>query len=101
MKDLAALQDTNSRLAAIKREVAAHTTTTQHGYLLGDNVIYCKEDKGRTRWKAMLPTCPEAKYSDSCTTLGDIWVSIIVSRKLDRCCTSEILGKALEIYSQL
>jgi hypothetical protein len=28
-------------------------------------------------------------------------VSIIVSRKLDRCCTSEILGKALEIYSQL
>jgi hypothetical protein len=55
------LQDTNPRLAAIKREVAAHPSTTQQGYLLRENVIYCKEDKGRTRWKAKLPTCPEAK----------------------------------------
>jgi len=59
--DLVALQDTDPRLAAIKKEVAAHPTTTQQGYLLRDSVMYCKGDKGRTRWKAMLPTCFEVK----------------------------------------
>jgi len=61
LKDLAALQDTDPRLAAIKREVATQPTTTQQGYLLRDSVIYYKGDKGRTRWKVMLPTCLEAK----------------------------------------
>jgi hypothetical protein len=61
LKDLAVLQDTDPRLAAIKKEVTTHPTTTQHRYLLTDNVIYSKGDKDRTRWKAMLPTCIETK----------------------------------------
>jgi hypothetical protein len=61
LKDLAALQDTDPRLAAIKREVTTHPTITQQRYLLRDSVIYCKGDKDRTKWKAMLPTCLEAK----------------------------------------
>jgi hypothetical protein len=59
LKDLAAPEDTDARLAAIKKEVKANPTTKQHRYLLRDNVIYCKGDKDRTRWKAMLPTCLE------------------------------------------
>jgi hypothetical protein len=59
--DLAALQDTDQRIAAIKGKVTAGPTTTQQKYLLLDNVIYCKGDKDRTRWKPMLPACLEAK----------------------------------------
>ena len=29
--------------------------------MLKDSVIYCKGDKDQTKWKAMLPTCLEAK----------------------------------------
>jgi hypothetical protein len=61
LKDLAVLQDTDPRPVVIKKEVTAHPTTTQHRYLLRDNVIHCEGDKDRTRWKAMLPTCLEAK----------------------------------------
>jgi hypothetical protein len=61
LKDLTALQDTDPRLAAIKREVTKHPTTAQQRYLLWDSVIYSKGDKDRTNWKAMLPTCLEAK----------------------------------------
>jgi hypothetical protein len=57
LKDLAVLQVTDPRLAAIKREVTENSTTKQQRYLLKDNVIYCKGNKDRTRWKAMLPTC--------------------------------------------
>jgi hypothetical protein len=61
LKNLATLQDTDSRLAAIKSEVTAHPTTTQQRYLLRDSVIYCKGNKDRTKWKAMLPACFETK----------------------------------------
>jgi hypothetical protein len=82
LKDLAALQDTDPRLAAIKREVTAHPTTTQLGYLLRDSAMYCKGDKVRTRWKECCQLALRQKCSDSCTTLGDVWVSINVRRKL-------------------
>ena len=58
---LASLQDTDPRLAAIKREVTANPTTTQQRYWLRDSVIYCKGHKDQTKWKAMLPTSLEAK----------------------------------------
>ena len=45
LKDTAALQDADPRIAAIKREVTAHPTTAQQRYLLRDSVIYCKEGK--------------------------------------------------------
>jgi len=96
LKDLAALEDTDTRLAAIKREVIAHPTTTQQRYLLKDSVIYCKGDKDRTKWKAKLPTSLEAKIFDSYTTLWDIRVSRNAYRKLDMCFRPEILGSSLE-----
>jgi hypothetical protein len=49
--DLAALQDTDPRLVAIKREVTANPTTTQQRYLLKDNVICCKGDKDEPQVK--------------------------------------------------
>jgi hypothetical protein len=49
LKDLAALQDADPRLAAIKREVTAHPPATQQRYLLRNSVIYCKGDKDRTK----------------------------------------------------
>jgi hypothetical protein len=60
LKDLAALQDTDPKLAAM-RAVTAHPPTTQQRYLLRDSVIYCKGDKDRTKWKAMLLACLETK----------------------------------------
>jgi len=61
LKDLAALQDTDPRLVAIRREVTVHPTSAQQRYLLRDSVINCKGGKDRTKWKAMLRTCLEAK----------------------------------------
>jgi hypothetical protein len=76
LKDLAALQGTDPRLVAIKREMTEHPTTAQQRYLLKDDVIYSKGDRNPTKWKAMLPTCLEEKISDSCTSLWGIWVLI-------------------------
>jgi hypothetical protein len=59
LKDLAAFEDTDPRLAAIKREVTAHPATAQQRYSLRDSVIYCKGGKDRIKWKAMFLTCLE------------------------------------------
>jgi hypothetical protein len=60
LEDLAALQGTDPRLAAIKRD----TTTTQQ-YLLKENVIYCKGDTDRTRWKSVT-SLPSSKHFLTC-----------------------------------
>jgi hypothetical protein len=97
LKDLAALQVTDPKLAVIKREVIAHPTATQQRYLLRESVIYCNGDKHLTRWKAKLSTCLAAKSFRSCTTLWDIWVSINAKKKLDTCFLTLRLLKARKL----
>jgi hypothetical protein len=75
LADLATLQDTDPRLAAIKSEATAKPAPAQQRYLLRDGVAYCKGGKDRTTWKAMLPTCLEAKIFEFVhNTLGHLGV---------------------------
>jgi hypothetical protein len=60
LKTLATLQETDDRLAALKREATAHPTDGDQ-LLLRDDVLYCRDGKLQQRWKAMLPHCLESK----------------------------------------
>ena len=61
LKALAELQDTDVKLASIKKRVIKCQPTDQTQFVLQDNVLYCRGEKTEQRYKAMLPSCLEQK----------------------------------------
>jgi hypothetical protein len=61
LQTLAALQNADERLAAIKVEVMSNPNAGEEKYKLQGDVLYCRQDKTRYDWKLMLPDNLEHK----------------------------------------
>ena len=61
LKALAELQNTDEKLADIKRRVRNRQPTDQTQFVLQDNVLYCRGEKTEQRYKVMVPCCLEQK----------------------------------------
>jgi len=59
LKALAEVQDTDEKLAVLKKRVIKCQPTGQTQFVLQGNVLYCRGEKTEQRYKAMLPSCLE------------------------------------------